>query len=89
MKLLIRSSVFFLFISIVSCSQSSKETQIEKFKIASPEDVGMISDSLAKIESMVEEFVNAGKYPGAVTLIAKDGKIIYESDYDCGNDPSQ
>ena len=65
---------------ICSCKSEIKEmTLVEKFQIASPSDVGMIADSLAKIEDMVNSFVDANKYPGAVTLIAKNGKIIYES----------
>ncbi|WP_246277444.1 serine hydrolase domain-containing protein [Winogradskyella ursingii] len=47
--------------------------------MAQPAEVGMIADSLDKIEEMVKSFIQADKYPGAVTLIAKDGKIVYES----------
>ncbi|MFX0556824.1 serine hydrolase domain-containing protein [Maribacter sp. CXY002] len=53
---------------------------VEKYQFASPEEVGMVADSLAKIDEMVMEFVEAKKYPGAVTLIAKNGKIVYESE---------
>jgi CubicO group peptidase (beta-lactamase class C family) len=58
----------------------NKKQKAYEFQFATPEDVGMVSDSLAKIEKMVMSFVNAKKYPGAVTLIAKKGKIIYESE---------
>lgn len=67
-----------LLLFLYSCK--TKETSFQKFHFDNPENVGMISDSLAKIETMVTNFVNAKKYPGAVTLIAKDGKIIYESE---------
>ncbi len=63
-----------------SCRTDKKEVKQEKFQFAQPEEVGMSSDSLAKIDQMVMEFVSAKKYPGAVTLIAKNGKIIYESE---------
>lgn len=75
------SKITFLLISILfiySCSVDNKKT--EKFEFAKPEDVGLSSDSLAKIEKMVMDFVEAKKYPGAVTLIAKNDKIIYESE---------
>jgi len=65
---------------ICSCKVEKKEALTEKFQFAKPEAVGMVSDSLAKIEKMVMGFVDAKKYPGAVTLIAKNGKIIYESE---------
>lgn len=80
MKLLIRFSILFLFFVLTACNQQNKEVVKEKFQFANPEEVGMIADSLATIEKMVQKFVAAGKYPGAVTLIAKDGKIIYESE---------
>ena len=63
---------------IVSCDKK-KETS-ENFEFATPEEMGMNADTLANIESMVMEFVDAKKFPGAVTLIAKNGKIIYESE---------
>ena len=66
-------------ILIFSCTPRKKRI-IEKYQFASPEELGMSSDSLAKIESMVIEFLDARKFPGAVTLIAKNGKIIYESE---------
>lgn len=70
----------FAFLLINSCKKEIKETVVlEKFPIANPSDVGMATDSLAKIDDMVKSFVDANKYSGAVTLIAKNGKIIYES----------
>ena len=80
MKLFFRLSILCLFTITSACNQQSKETTKEKFVFANPEDVGMVADSLANIESMVKRFVKEGKYPGAVTLVAKDGKIIYESE---------
>ncbi len=66
-------------ILLFSCTNQKKRI-IEKYQFASSEELGMSSDSLQKIESMVLEFVNDRKFPGAVTLIAKNGKIIYESE---------
>ncbi len=75
---LVASALFF------SCKTEKKEVikevVFEKFQLATPEEVGMVSDSLTKIEALVQNFVEAKKYPGAVTLIAKNGKIIYESE---------
>ena len=65
---------------IISCTTKQKDTTPGKYQFVSPAEVGMNADSLAKIETMVLEFVDAKKYPGAVTLIAKNGKIIYESE---------
>tara|TARA_R110001632_G_scaffold10505_1_gene38799 strand:+ start:1343 stop:2635 length:1293 start_codon:yes stop_codon:yes gene_type:complete len=76
------SNILFVLISsffICSCSIENKKLKAHEFQFSSPEEAGMVSDSLAKIEEMVMSFVNAKKFPGAVTLIAKNGKIIYES----------
>ncbi len=72
-------TVFVIFL-VSSCRTGKEEVKQEKFQFAQPEEVGMSSDSLAKIDQMVMEFVTAKKYPGAVTLIAKNGKIVYESE---------
>ena len=50
MKLFVRLSVLSLLFIISSCAQKSKETVEEKFQFAKPAEVGMIADSLAKIE---------------------------------------
>lgn len=75
------SIIFLLSIFLFcSCKRQKDTIEVEKFQFARPEEVGMSADSLAKIETLVIDFVEAKKYPGAVTLIAKDGKIIYESE---------
>ncbi|MDG1399035.1 MAG: serine hydrolase [Polaribacter sp.] len=71
-------SLIGLLLILLSCKPEI--TSFQKFEFVAPEKVGMISDSLAKIDQMVNAFVKAKKYPGAVTLIAKEGKIIYESE---------
>ena len=78
------SNSLFAFLAVLlffSCKNELKENiEVEKFQFASPEEVGMAADSLAQIEKSVMAYVDAKKYPGAVTLIAKNGKIIYESE---------
>ncbi len=78
------SNVLFVLLTLSifsACKTEKKEVALlEKFQFAQPEDVGMHADSLAKIDQLVMEYVEAKKYPGAVTLIAKNGKIIYESE---------
>lgn len=78
------NTIFSIFIAFLVLACSTRQRQenviIERFQFAAPEEAGMIADSLAKIETMVMEFVAAKKYPGAVTLVAKNGKIVYESE---------
>ena len=72
-------SILSICILIVACGSTS-ETVDSKFQFATPEEVGMSSDSLSEIVLMVAEFIKEEKFPGAITLIAKNGRIIYESE---------
>src|SRR5688572_6513134 len=42
-----------------------------------PEDVGMSSERLARIKEAVQRQIDAGALPGAVTLVARRGKIVH------------
>jgi CubicO group peptidase (beta-lactamase class C family) len=46
-----------------------------------PEDVGLSSERLGRIDAMVEDLVDSGEIPGAVVFIARDGKIAYHRAY--------
>ena len=44
--------------------------------LATPESQGVSSDRLARLHAEVERFVREGKHAGAITLIARNGKIV-------------
>jgi len=44
---------------------------------AKPERVGMSAERLEKITALNRRYVEEGKLAGAVTLIARDGKVVY------------
>ena len=46
---------------------------------ADPATVGMSTDRLARIDTAIENYIAAGKLPGAVTLVARHGKIVHLS----------
>jgi len=43
---------------------------------AEPEEVGMSSERLARIRPAMQRFVDEGKDPGFVTLVARKGKVV-------------
>jgi CubicO group peptidase (beta-lactamase class C family) len=45
--------------------------------VASPKDVGLSSERLERIANTVERSINDGRIAGAVTLVARHGKIAY------------
>ena len=44
---------------------------------AKPEDVGMSRDRLARLSDAIARDVEAGRYPGAVTLVARRGRVVH------------
>lgn len=44
---------------------------------ATPEDVGLSTERLNRIDKVMNTYINAGKMPGMVTAIARNGKIAY------------
>src|SRR5215468_1957071 len=44
---------------------------------AKPEDVGMSSQRLEHMSTMVQRAVDSGDLPGAVVMIARKGKLVY------------
>lgn len=48
---------------------------------ALPESVGMDSDTLAQIGELIRNAIDTGATPGAVVLVAKDGRIVFHEAY--------
>lgn len=48
---------------------------------ASPEDVGMSSAALANIERVVQRYIDAGKYPGAISMVARHDQVVHFQTY--------
>lgn len=44
---------------------------------ARPESVGMSSERLARVDAVMERFVTSGQIANAVTVIARDGKVVH------------
>ncbi|MBX9632480.1 MAG: beta-lactamase family protein [Burkholderiales bacterium] len=56
-------------------------THAQVLPTATPESVGMSSDRLAKIGTALQAEVDAGKIPGAVVMIARHGKLVYNQSF--------
>tara|TARA_R100000005_G_scaffold43494_1_gene20592 strand:- start:8528 stop:9979 length:1452 start_codon:yes stop_codon:yes gene_type:complete len=46
---------------------------------AEPEAVGLSAEHLSQIDSVFEEKIGAGEFPGAVFMVARHGKIVHSS----------
>lgn len=52
-----------------------------RMKFSVPEDAGLCTDSLARIDDIVYEAMSHQAIPGCQVLVAKDGKVIWDKCY--------
>ena len=48
---------------------------------ADPEDVGLSSARLGNVTRLVQSYVDRGKLPGAISLVARRGKVVHCQTY--------
>ena len=49
--------------------------------LAVPESVGMSGERLSRLEGAVKRFVDEGRYSGVITLVSRQGKVVYFDSY--------
>ena len=54
---------------------------INRLGYSMPEDAGMDSQTLLKIETIAHEAIDMGATPGCYVLVAREGKVIYEKSF--------
>ena len=52
-----------------------------QFSAAKPEDVGMSTDRLKRVDQMINDHIQQKWFPGAVALIIRNGKIVHFKAY--------
>ena len=65
-------------VSTLKAGTSIKTKSLKRLQYSFPEDAGMSSSTLRKIESIAQEAIDIGGAPGCYVLIAKDGKVVYQ-----------
>ncbi|SDD62317.1 CubicO group peptidase, beta-lactamase class C family [Pricia antarctica] len=74
--------VLFLALLTLTLHAQSKSTQTSPpLSEGSPENVGMSPERLSKIDAMLKKAIAEDQVPGAVALIARNGKIIFYNAY--------
>lgn len=75
-------SFFAIIILLASCSAKNEQSidQEPRLQFAEPSEVGLNLDSLQRIDEIISNYVETNQFPGAVILIAKNGKIVYETE---------
>jgi CubicO group peptidase (beta-lactamase class C family) len=72
MQRFIRQSVAVLLGATLAASSLAAGTPS-----ARPEDAGMSTQRLERVAELVQRHIDAGSFSGAVTLVARDGRIVY------------
>lgn len=64
-----------LFLCLVFLVPTSEARQ---FETAEPEEVGMSSDRLARLDAAMQRYVDENFVAGSVTMVLKNGKMVYQ-----------
>ena len=75
MQSLIRRVLFLMLAGATVLAQAAPLPE------ASPEDVGMSSQRLGRLDAAMQKAVDSGELPGAVVLIARDGQLVYAKSF--------
>ena len=76
--------LLFLAINFI-CAQTKSNKNSTPLEVRSATEQGMSSERLAKIDHMLNDAIKEGQIPGAVALIARNGKIIFYNAYGMSN----
>jgi CubicO group peptidase (beta-lactamase class C family) len=73
-----KTTIIYIIIAITigSCNRQEK-----KFSIDKPEKVGLSSERLNRIKTVMQSYVDKNKLPGLITMVARQGKIVHFEKY--------
>src|SRR6185295_1004417 len=72
MRLIVKSTAMVVLLLTLLLSTSAAETPRAK-----PEDVGISTSRLQRIHELIQRHIDAGSFSGAVTLVARNGRIAH------------
>lgn len=72
MRLMMKSATMFFVVLIVLAAPSAAQTPR-----SSPESAGISTERLRRIHELMQRNIDAGNFSGAVTLVARNGKIAH------------
>jgi CubicO group peptidase (beta-lactamase class C family) len=65
------------FVAALLCMSLAVPALPESLDVSKPEDVGMSSERLTRIAPLIKGHVTAKDFSGAVTLVARKGKVVH------------
>lgn len=76
-KLLAALAALAAMLAATTGSLPAGARELQPFATAAPEMVGVSSERLGRVSTMLKKEIADGKLPGAVVMVARKGKIIY------------
>ena len=73
---LVAAALATLVLSATAAAKPPAAVPAPPLPLATPESQGMSSERLGRMHAEIERFVNEGKHAGAISLIARNGKIV-------------
>ncbi|MFM1878138.1 MAG: hypothetical protein RLZZ241_1004 [Bacteroidota bacterium] len=72
-------------LTAIACENNNNSVQSDALESGNPELVQMAPERLERIDNMLNSAIEEGQIPGAVALIARNGKIIYHKAFGNAN----
>src|SRR5207302_5457237 len=66
-----------LLLAVVSCCLLTESLIAQGLPRARPEDVGLSATALERIAPTLQSYVDSGKFPGFLAVVARHGKLAY------------
>lgn len=84
--------IFFILITFIFASSVFAQTESVQYSPflseGEPADVGISDERLERIDNMLQSAIKENQIPGAVALIARDGKIVYHKAFGMADNQS-
>ena len=66
-----------LLAALLFCAPTAPQVFSQSFVLASPEEAGVSSERLARIDAVLEAYVEEERLPGSALVIGRRGHVVY------------
>ncbi|NJB71741.1 CubicO group peptidase (beta-lactamase class C family) [Saonia flava] len=81
-------TIFLSLFALVTFAQTKSVVKSPPLSEGSPISLGMSPERLDRIDTMLKESINSGDVPGAIALVARNGKIVYHKAFGMADNES-